>query len=331
MLHQTIHKTQGAEAFSTSDRTSPLPQTPIAIAFAADANYAMPLAVTIQSLLANFDDDRNITIFVIDGGLTPAQKRRIAQSIPAQTVELIWVQPSQAILDNLPVSEKYPVSIYYRLLLPQIVPNHIKKIIYLDADLVVRGNIGTLWDVPSDDYYALAVLNLCQRTMAMVKHLDHEKFGIAPDCKYFNTGVLVINLEKWRSDAIPEQAIKFLEANADSVIFPDQDALNIVLAGKWGELDPRWNQMHTLHLYSSWEESPYDKDLFTKVVNDPYIIHFTTPPKPWHTGCQHPQQHLFFQYLDMTAWRGWRNTIWRRGWKKLMRLVHQGLGTQSSS
>jgi lipopolysaccharide biosynthesis glycosyltransferase len=327
MLHQTIRETEIYDAFGAQDqdRAPTLTQSPIAIAFAADANYTMPLAVTIQSLLANFNDERAIVVFVLDGGVTDAQKRRIAKSIPAQKVELFWVQPSQHILDKLPVSEKYPISIYYRLLLPQIVPDHIRKIIYLDADLVVKGNIAQLWDLPLDEYYALAVPNLCQRTMAMAKHLDHEKYGISPDCKYFNTGVLVINLEKWRSDHISEQAINFLEANTDNVIFPDQDALNIVLAGKWKELDPRWNQMHALHTYSSWEESPYDKDLFTQVLYNPYIVHFTTPPKPWHTGCQHPQQNLFFQYLDMTAWRGWRNTIWRRGWKKLMQLVRRGL------
>ena len=86
---------------------------------------------------------------------------------------------------------------------------------------------------------------------------------------------------------------------------------------KWGELDPRWNQMHAIHEYSSWTESPYEEDVYNDVLHNPYIVHFTTPPKPWQRSCKHPCQDLFFHYLDMTDWSGWRNTIWRRMWRRV--------------
>jgi lipopolysaccharide biosynthesis glycosyltransferase len=138
--------------------------------------------------------------------------------------------------------------------------------------------------------------------------------------------MLVINLDKWRTDNIPLKVIEYLERNKEYVRDHDQDGLNGVLAGQWGELSPRWNQMPRIYSYASWQESPYDEQLYNELLNHPYIVHYTTPPKPWHKGCEHPNTALFFQYLDQTAWSGWRNTIWRRAWRRATKEVKQRLG-----
>lgn len=290
----------------------------IAIACAADENYAMPLAVTVHSLLTHLNHGATLTLFILDGGITASQKRRILKSIDPERAEVNWIQPFRN-LGNLPISEKYPPSTYYRLLLPQVIPDSLKKIIYLDTDIVVKGDLKQLWDIDLQSQYALAVQDICHRYISQTHHLDAEKFGISSDCKYFNSGVMVINLEKWRSERIGERTLEFIQQYPECILFADQDALNISLAGMWGELDPRWNQMHAIHEYSSWQESIYQEDVYEQVIHHPYIVHYTTPPKPWQKGCKHPQQDLFFRYLDLTAWHGWRNTIWRRLWNRIKR------------
>lgn len=152
---------------------------------------------------------------------------------------------------------------------------------------------------------------------------NYRELGINPNYKYFNAGLLVINLDKWRRDNIGEKVVKFLQDNKDYVRDHDQDGLNGVLAGQWGELDPRWNQMPRIYTYSSWEDSPYDRESYNALLHDPYIIHYTTPPKPWQRGCPHPAIDLFFQYLDQTAWSGWRNTIWRRALRRVVKETKQ--------
>ncbi|PHM05919.1 glycosyltransferase [Nostoc sp. 'Peltigera malacea cyanobiont' DB3992] len=77
----------------------------------------------------------------------------------------------------------------------------------------------------------------------------------------------------------------------------DQDALNAILAGKWGELEPGWNQMPYLFQYSSWQDSPFTEDVFNQLINNPDIIHFSTKDKPWHNSCNHPDKDLFFNTL----------------------------------
>lgn len=112
----------------------------------------------------------------------------------------------------------------------------------------------------------------------------------------------------------------------------DQDGLNAILAGKWQEIHPLWNQMPRIYDYSSWNESPFAEDIYNELLHRPYIIHCTNYPKPWCAGlrveCKHPKKHLFFQYLDMTAWSGWRDTFGRRLGRKFMKLgPHQYLKT----
>lgn len=97
----------------------------------------------------------------------------------------------------------------------------------------------------------------------------------------------------------------------------DQDVLNVLFADRWGELDPRWNLSAT-NCGGYWQECPFSEDDYNAMVGDPYIIHYTTEKKPWtsrHTLCK----GYFFNYVDMTEWSGWRLTVWRRIWLKLIR------------
>jgi lipopolysaccharide biosynthesis glycosyltransferase len=275
-------------------------QEPIVLVCAADENYAMPLAVTVYSASLNLKFQQRIELFVIDGGIKKSTKSRIKKSLASKSLNISWVQPTEKLLDKLPLTDILTTATYYRLLIAQLIPTHFHKAIYLDTDVVVKGDLSQLWNIDIGDNYVLAVQDISQRSF-----------------KYFNSGVLVINLEKWRTDNTGSKVIEYIEQNRDSIRWLDQDGLNGVLAEKWGELDPRWNQMHAIHEYSSWTESPYEEDVYNDVLHNPYIVHFTTPPKPWQRSCKHPCQNLFFHYLDMTDWSGWRNTIWRRMWRRV--------------
>ncbi|WP_234300704.1 glycosyltransferase [Sphaerospermopsis aphanizomenoides] len=108
-------------------------------------------------------------------------------------------------------------------------------------------------------------------------------------------------------------------------IVQNQDGLNAILAGQWQEIHPSWNQLPRIYDYSSWQESPYPEDVYEELLHKPYIIHFISSPKPWCAGlqaeCKHPKKDLFFQYLDMTSWSGWRDTFWRRVARKFLKLT----------
>jgi lipopolysaccharide biosynthesis glycosyltransferase len=187
-----------------------------------------------------------------------------------------------------------------------LLPTHFSKAIYLDSDLIVQGNIEELWNIDLGDNYLLAVQDLGAPYVSSPRGLtNYRQLGIPPEYKYFNAGVLVLNLEKWRADEMSEKILEYVVNNKQHIRWHDQDALNAMLAGKWGELDPRWNQIPYLFKYSSWEASPFTENVFNDLTHNPFIVHFATRDKPWHESCNHPQKDLFFQYLDDPIWATW--------------------------
>jgi len=298
---------------------------PIVLVCAADNNYAMPLAVTVRSALENLGTNQKIALFIFDGGITESNKNKIIKSLKSENLNISWVQPDNALFTNLVLTRHLTPSCYYRLLITEFLPQELNKAIYLDTDMVVTGDLAEIWNIEIGEDYALAVQDDVDMYISMCDGLrNYKEVGLCGDAKYFNSGLLVINLEKWRTDNIGAKVLEYIQQNKEYVR-NDQDGLNAVLAGKWRELHPKWNQMPRIYDYPSWENSPFPEDVYQDMLEQPCIIHFTNTPKPWYAGvkkeCTHPKKDLFFHYLDVTDWSGWRDTIWRRLARKFMKLT----------
>ncbi|MGK7877259.1 MAG: glycosyltransferase family 8 protein [Xenococcaceae cyanobacterium] len=306
----------------------------LAVVCAADNRYAMPLCVMLYSLIENLKSNQKIVLFVIDGGIKWLNKRKIMKSLVREKgeLEIQWLESRTsemlALLENVKVSDYVTIATYYRLLIPYLLPDDLSKVIYLDSDLVLREDLRKLWDMDLEDNYLLAVQDMGAPYVSSRYGLaTYKELGIPSDYKYFNAGVLVINLEKWRTDNITVKVIEYLEKYRERVRWWDQDGLNAILAGKWGELDPRWNQTPHIHRFQSWRESPFTENMYRNIVNAPYIIHFATGNKPWNFKINYkPTEKLFFQYLDRTLWSGWRpresfNSKLNRYWRKFLRKI----------
>lgn len=298
---------------------------PLVLACAADDNYAMPLAVTARSALANLQSDRPVALFILDGGISKTNKRKITRSLDSKQVEISWITLDNAQFTNLSSDRHVTIPTYYRLRLPQVLPPEFNKAIYLDTDMVVTGNLEELWNIDIGDNYVLAVQDDVQLYVSMSPSLQKcQGWEISPACKYFNAGLLVINMDKWRADNIGNRVIEFIRQNI-SYQPNDQDALNAILAGRWGEIHPKWNQMPGVYDPAFKDRNPLPPEVYQELLHQPCIIHFTNTPKPWCAGlqaeCLHPKKDLFFHYLDMTAWAGWRDTMLRRLGRKVLKLA----------
>jgi lipopolysaccharide biosynthesis glycosyltransferase len=128
---------------------------PIVIICASDDNYSMPVAATLRSAIVNLKSQRDVNLFIIDGGISRANKRKIIESIPSKRASLSWLKPKKALFKNMPISQSITIAAYYRLLIPTFLP-HLTKAIYLDSDLIVRGNLEALWNLDIQEYYVLA-------------------------------------------------------------------------------------------------------------------------------------------------------------------------------
>src|ERR1041384_4150254 len=124
---------------------SPASSDPIIMACGADDAYAMPLAVTVRSLLDNLEREASVRLFVIDGGLSEESKKRLRESWPADRLRVEWLKPDLSTLDGVKTSGHIPITSYFRLLVPDLLPADVERAIYLDSDLVVLGNLAKLW------------------------------------------------------------------------------------------------------------------------------------------------------------------------------------------
>lgn len=302
--------------------------SPINIACAADEAFAMPMAVMLHSALKNIADNQQVHVFAIDGGIKESSKKKILDSLNNNLVTFDWIQAPDSLPENLPIAKHVlphiNKSTYYRLLLSRILPDNIEKIIYLDSDLVILGDLNELWQMEIANNYVMAAQD-CGIPVVSAPYgiKKYNELGISPTQKYFNAGVLVMNISKWRSEDIDVKLFKYLETHREFVQHHDQEAMNAVFAGAWGEISPQWNQTPLLFGYSSWNESPYQELDYSNAVNNPYIVHYASTAKPWNSFEQHPRRNLFFEYLDMTAWSGWRLNFRRRLQRKVVRTFKQ--------
>lgn len=236
------------------------------IIFATDRTYCMPLAVTLRSL-AETNTSGQLQCYILAGSLTPEDRRRVEESLPAGALRLTWVDIDLNEISGYRISDHVTTMTYARLLLPRILPPETRRAIYLDCDILVCSDLSYLAEADLGDATIGAVMDPID---ALIKQDDPKAEGLPRVEKYFNAGVLVIDMERWRHRGVSERAHEYLIGNPETP-FWDQDALNVACDGSWVALDEAWNfQRHlTLPLHEA------------RRTVAPRIIHYISSTKPW--------------------------------------------------
>lgn len=281
---------------------------PMIIVSAADAGYSIPLSVMLFTCLSTISLGRDVAVYILDGGIRKADKDKITRIVEklGQHISVSWLRPDMALVKDLKVDQYFSESAYLRLLIPDLLPISCKKALYLDCDLIVRRDVSALWQMDAEGYPVLAVqdygIPYADPSLGAA-HLGIQSFrqlGIPPDRSYFNSGVMVMNLEQWRANEIGMAAIEYVKAYDTAVRCHDQEALNVVLNGRWGEFDAEWNVMYLIYTVHSWPESEFRSRMIARqkeLIDDPAIFHFAGQRKPWTFNGAHPARMWFHEAL----------------------------------
>ena len=279
----------------------------IVVVCCTDANYVRPLAAMVRSLLVNKNPASPVALHIFDGGVPEDDKARLAKSWPSGGLEIRWLTPDPAALSGLPLWGVWPPIAYSRIRMAEALPECLHKAIWLDSEMIVRRDIAELWSTPMGDYPTLAVQDLVVPCVSSRYGLSrYRELGLAADAKYFNAGVMVANLDWWRENHVARKVLEYLRESPETVCLLDQDGLNAVLSGHWRELDPRWNQIASVAGRPFLKVKHLEAAQYRQVVEDPWIVHYAGFRKPWVYHNRNPSRALYFRYLDMTAWAGWR-------------------------
>jgi lipopolysaccharide biosynthesis glycosyltransferase len=292
------------------------------IACSADERYAMPLAVMLKSLELNLRETPRVRIMILDGGLTRKTRERVVRVLNTGRLDITWLRPEVEKLKDLPVFGHIQLSAYFRLLIPDLLPETVGRVLYLDVDMVILRDIGGLWACDPGNLPLLAVR---QGTTTLQGLPFWRELGLTPSSKYLNSGVLAMNLMAWREGKLGQKVINVLTRFSSQIRFWDQDGINAVLADQWGELNPEWNVTVDCFVPDGQAVPVGEKpeELRARAA----IVHFASATKPWAYFVDHPAKALFYEYLDQTDWKGWRP---RPPWRVYLnryywsRMLHRG-------
>ncbi len=242
-----------------------------ALVIGFDENYLMPGLVAATTALEHSPGDAKLIILGV--GLSEEARRRIAGLIPSERLMLV---DADEYATGMPEWRYVSSAAWARIGIGALLSPDIERVVYLDADTFTRRDLTPLFDLDLEGKILGACADFPDSThrarhlwgKSQEPELDYSSDCPVPDvAAYFNSGVLTIDLDRWRKTDVESRVIGFASALPPSYILPDQDALNTVLWSEW--LPLVWRQ---------WNWPGYVLD---RLAWETHVVHFNGPTKPW--------------------------------------------------
>lgn len=237
----------------------------IPIFFSTDDNYIPFLDVAVASLIANASKDHSYRIIILNTGLQPENIAMVMQNeCPGFAIDFVDISNRiEHIRSRFRKVYHFSVVTYYRLFIASMFPQY-DKIVYLDCDLVVLGDISELFHVDLGKNILGVVSDQYVCSTEAFRLYAEKAIGVEPDA-YFNAGVLLVSLEQFRKNHIEEQFIQLITEYDFDLLDPDQAYLNYLCCGKTHRLPNGWNKAPTT----------------IPCEGDKNIVHYALYKKPW--------------------------------------------------
>lgn len=283
----------------------------IDILYQFNEKYAPYAGVSITSLLQNNQHFESIRIFILGEELSKESYHRFEELAVQFGREIKFVDTDEQIakmkeLEMPAYRGSYAANL--RLFLPYLVDASVEKLLYLDADTVIAGKLDELLMDAEGDFPLFMALD----SLGM-KH--KEEIGLGEDDFYYNSGVILFDLEQWKKEKLSERIIEHVKTVRNNYPAPDQDLLNVVCKGQIGTLHPRYNfqPVHVAFSIKSYcntysSVSYYTKEDLDDAKQNPCIYHFFRflGEFPWDLGNSHPDQVFFDEYLMKSPWKDYQ-------------------------
>lgn len=272
-----------------------------------DERYAPYAGVSITSLFENNKHIDGINLYILGDGLSNKSIERLNETADKYGRSIYYLDTREltAIMKRLNIpTYRGSYTANFKLFVPMVITEHIERLLYIDSDTVVAGDIVPLFELSMDG----KPLGMALDSLG-VKHKG--LIGLAENEDYYNTGVMLFDLVKWKKERCTEQIIEHVKEVRAHYMSPDQDLANVVLKGNIYRLNPEYNlqPIHIVYSYDrymrSFGQSGYysREDMKTAAAN-PVIIHFFRflGQFPWDAASVHPDTEVFDRYLEMSLW-----------------------------
>jgi lipopolysaccharide biosynthesis glycosyltransferase len=283
-----------------------------AVCLCTDQRMMIPalfVADSVKSYAGASDNRFDIIVFAEPSEVTEVQRR--------------WMEERGILLcDDMDMSRQHGVGKFQdrlspatlmKLSLAEHLADRYDKILYLDCDLTIHDDVGSIFSLDTAPFALAAapsgriLVDLIEKQRQEFENQCHD-LGMTRPYRFFNTGVLYIDVERWNSENLGDRALAFIRQNPDLCSLPDEHALNAVLDGNMAELSPVWNARRPRW----WKGGPN----FPR----PVIFHHAGEPKPWRRFCYGrglfsdlSAYRLYEDFLRDSPWPKWLSEQW--GWR----------------
>ena len=252
----------------------------INVCIACDDNYAKYAAVVMASILKNAKEEDNLHFFILDSGVNQDTKTKTYKLKSIKNCEINFIDIDEELFNdykNVKTHGYISLPAFYRLKLASLLP-HIDKIIYFDCDMVINSSLDELFNIDLGGHPIGGVSDIKKR---MVKK----------NPTYVNSGMLVMDLKKFREDNIEQKLLDWTREHFDEIKVGDQQIINETLIGDIQLLPATWNVQSS----NFTNRSSY--------VKRPNIIHYVGNQKPWKPASWNYFKNLFREYRQLTEWK----------------------------
>lgn len=293
------------------------------IVYASDERFAEILGVSLVSLYENSADMQEIVVYVLDSGISEANKEKLLTVCRDYGRKEIVFIPANNISEKLSMNvavDRGSLSQYARLFVSSDLSDDLSRVLYLDCDIIIKQSIRELWNLDMHGKTISALMD------AFSKYY-RANIDLAKNDIMFNSGVMLIDLEKWREQNIEEKLMKFIAGKKGKIQQGDQGALNAVLSHDTYCFEPRFNSVTIFYDFTYKEMLIYRKppmfyteEQVREATENPSIIHFTTSflsKRAWMKGCKHRYAGEWLKYKVMSPWK--ETELWednRPWWKQ---------------
>lgn len=270
-----------------------------------DNRFVMPTGVMMYSLCCN-NPSVDVTFHIlVDDSVSTKDRDDLKETISKFPLgKILFYDVDLTILPSFPSLDtrqgKITKAVYYRLMLAEILPTSIHKVLYMDGDLIVRDSLLPLWNTDITGYAVAATADGLSGDIEFYNRLRYpfEK-------GYFNSGVLLVNLDYWRQHSVINDFCDFMKTRANDIALWDQDVMNYVFQDHKVYFPIKYNLTSGYFFkqprFDYWK---YETEV-SEALKNPVVVHFAGD-KPWYAyqKAPHPFNSTWFLYQDQTKWKG---------------------------
>ena len=241
------------------------------ILVSSNKKYLKPLEVMLYSLSKN-TTSKEIKVYFVNATLNEKTIRSFKDFFKnIKNISLQVINVNKEIFKDLPLIEHISLETYSRLLLIDLIPKEIDKILWLDADIVINQNIDDFYNIDLKDFYGAVCESINDKSYKLL-----EKMGLDKSQRYFNAGVILFNLKKMREDFASDYFLNYARENIEKITWLDQDILNVTIGKNCMFCDYKlYNFMH----FTNTNIRKKDLDF---AVKNTVVFHYIGSIKPWN-------------------------------------------------